>query len=204
MNKNKIKFWKRAESLMETIIAVTVIALGATAAGVMVRTSMYGNEMSQQRMAAINFAREGIEAVRSIRDTNWLRYGGSCWNSLEGTDATDCAVSRIANETYYAIKLDMDSLAYYLEDVPADSDVFEDDYQLYECGITNPVTDGSGAIYGIPSDDAGCVPSDFYRNVYIDYDTVPGATYMTVTVTVGWIGEGEEKTVELEEIIGNF
>jgi len=185
---------------METIIAVTIIALGMTGAGVIVRTSMFGNELTQDRMAALNFAREGIEAVRGIRDTNWLRYNGSCWNSIEGTSESDCGDSLIAEGSYYALKLDMSTLEYSLEDLGIGDDVFASEYQMYECSIESP--DGAtGAIYGNPVADCGGVETDFYREIYFVYD---GVDSVLATVKVGWITDGEGKTVELFEKINNY
>ena len=39
-------------------------------------------------MIAINLAREGIELVRSVRDSNWIRYSAypKCWNYLPYVD----------------------------------------------------------------------------------------------------------------------
>lgn len=202
MKTNRKIFGIRAESLIETIVAVTVIAIGATAAGVMVRTSLAGVEISQDRMLALNLAREGIEAVRNIRDTNWLRYSSNadaCWNTLHGTDITDCEDNLIA-EDYYAIILDVATLEYYLLDVGYTDVMSNSEYLVYQCEITGP--SGTGSLYATPSDATGCTESTFQRMVEITYEN---SDLMSVTSTVGWIdSSGTAKQVSLTEKIGNW
>ena len=59
------KFKSRcAESLIETIIAVTVIIIGSSAAIGITHSSLKGNESIAYKMVAMNLAQEGIEAVK--------------------------------------------------------------------------------------------------------------------------------------------
>jgi len=73
----------KGETLAETIIALSVLAIAITMASTVILNSMRNLSNSKQRVIAVNLAREGIEAVRSIRDSNWLLYSSSrrqCWN----------------------------------------------------------------------------------------------------------------------------
>ncbi len=73
----------KGETILETIIAFTILALGVTFAGMIMSTSIRNMNNSKNRIIAVNIAREGIEAVRNIRDTNWLRFHSkkrACWN----------------------------------------------------------------------------------------------------------------------------
>ncbi|MFA5842925.1 MAG: hypothetical protein WC882_04660 [Candidatus Gracilibacteria bacterium] len=83
-----------AETLAEVIIALVVLAVGATGASTLIYVSISANAEGEQRIEAYNLAREGVEAVRNIRDTNWLRFPGNrtdCWDvTLETTDPTKC------------------------------------------------------------------------------------------------------------------
>ena len=48
--------------------------------------------VSKNRVVAVNIAREGLEAMRNLRDTNWLRYSGNrreCWNHMPGAFLLD-------------------------------------------------------------------------------------------------------------------
>ena len=79
------------QGLLEVIIAIAVIATGL--AGVMSLTgySIKAADVSSQQVMATNLAREGLEVVRHIRDSNWLAgavfYDGLVQfdNDLNGT-----------------------------------------------------------------------------------------------------------------------
>jgi|GEM_PF-782894 len=74
---------RRGETILETLIAMGVLAIGITIAGQVMATSLRNVNSSKNRVIAVNIAKEGLEAMRNIRDTNWLRYSGKkreCWN----------------------------------------------------------------------------------------------------------------------------
>jgi len=73
----------RGETLTETIIALSILALGVIIASTVIINSLRNMRNARNRIIAVNIAREGIEAVRNIRDTNWLLYSDrrrACWN----------------------------------------------------------------------------------------------------------------------------
>lgn len=77
----------QGQSLMETILAVGLlitVVLGALGLGIYsVRVGRY----SQNQLIAANLAREAIEYVRNVRDTNWLK--GQAWDTgLDGCTAS--------------------------------------------------------------------------------------------------------------------
>ncbi len=48
-------------------------------------SSVRNMQNAKNRIIAINIAREGVEAMRNIRDTNWLKFQSrrrQCWNNL--------------------------------------------------------------------------------------------------------------------------
>ena len=211
--KTQTKKHLRAESLIETIVAVTVIALGAVSVGIMVRTGLIGDELSQDRMFATNLAKEGIDAVSNIRDTNWLRYGiqnDDCWNTADEplTDITNCDSSLI-DEDNYTLKLNLedDFFEYILASGPG-ADVFDEEYLIYECQVEDLDLENHN-IFTNPTDDQAahtCEATTFYRKIEITYNTgVPGsAQYMTVSSEVGWTADGEQKTLELVGEVHNY
>jgi len=74
----------KGETLAETIIALSVLAIGITIASTIILNSMRNLTNAKNRVIAVNIAREGIEAMRNIRDTNWLFYSDkrrTCWNN---------------------------------------------------------------------------------------------------------------------------
>jgi len=91
----------RGETIAETVIALTVLAIGISLSSVLMANSLKNINTSKERVIATNIAREGIEAVRNVRDTNWLKFSGKrrdCWNHMpKQLAADDCNTSDPAN-----------------------------------------------------------------------------------------------------------
>ncbi len=63
----------RGFTLLEGIIAITVISVGLTAALSLALSNLASSTGNEKRIVAANLAREGIELVRNQRDSNWLK-----------------------------------------------------------------------------------------------------------------------------------
>lgn len=72
--------YQSGQTLIETLVAAFVLTMGITAALGLATYSLNATSNIKQRVVAIGLAREGIEAVKNMRDTNWLR----------GTLSSDC------------------------------------------------------------------------------------------------------------------
>jgi len=99
MNNFKIKF--RGETLVEVLVAIGILGVVLITSFILVNRGVGTNVSVKNKIIAINIAREGIEGVRNIRDTNWLKYSGNrrnTWNWCIGH--TDNRYS------YYAIHMD--------------------------------------------------------------------------------------------------
>jgi hypothetical protein len=71
------------ETLLEAVMALSVLAIGIMLASTIMGTSIRNMNGSKNRVIGVNIAKEGLEAVHNIRDTNWLKYSGKkreCWN----------------------------------------------------------------------------------------------------------------------------
>jgi prepilin-type N-terminal cleavage/methylation domain-containing protein len=68
----KIKMNKKAFSLPEVIIAVSIIALIIITSTNLLVSSMRANRTNINQIIAYNLAEEAIEGLRDIRDSNWL------------------------------------------------------------------------------------------------------------------------------------
>lgn len=77
----KIKIYSQAgQSLIETVVAVFILVMGITAALGLASYSLGASTNVSKQIIGTGLAREGLEAVRNMRDTNWLK----------GTKYTNC------------------------------------------------------------------------------------------------------------------
>lgn len=58
--------------MIELIVAIAIVGIGLGAALSLILTSGIQNRRTELRTIATNLAREGLEVIRSIRDSNWL------------------------------------------------------------------------------------------------------------------------------------
>ena len=197
---------KRGETIAETIIAVSILAVGITLSATLMATSLKNMNVSKNRVIAVNIAREGLEAVRNIRDSNWLKFSGRrrlCWNNMPAESATDnCTIGsdKIKPEDYIVYKTDehrwrlkeiltTDSFAeqeLYIIDIDASIDTDRDgddenDADMYNNRPTEDHTSVNNDAIGIWGK---AVDSPFSRTITISYlanDSTPLVAPSAVT-----------------------
>lgn len=194
------KFKSRcAESLIETIIAITVIIIGSSAAIGITHSALKGNESIGYKMVAMNLAEEGIEAVKNIRDTNYLRFASApdtCWKTLRATTAatvTNCSTSVISDGTYYLTRdLSTNLFAWGMATGTTKIEIWT--YTL----DTTP-----HQIYAQKS--ASCTGCTSSATIYSRKLTVANTdtNSFDLTVTVTWTEAGISKTLSLTRTISN-
>jgi len=69
------------QGLLEATIAIGVILAGLIGTVTLTTSSIISSGESENRIVAGNLAREGIEAVRVMRDSNWLAGPSTAWDS---------------------------------------------------------------------------------------------------------------------------
>ncbi|MFA4814781.1 MAG: type II secretion system protein [Candidatus Gracilibacteria bacterium] len=202
---------KPAESLIETMVAITVIVLATTAALSVLRTSQAGNEVIGKKVIAINLAEEGLEALRNLRDTNYLLFASDpdeCWNKLEVTDVADCptAMEITDGEAYYLTR-DFDSDPVFKWHLTELTDAGTQGYlDLYSIDLNG---DGNGEANMYAQSHITTVPDMsapvenremFQRIIGIDY---PAPDYYDATATIYWYDHGVRQTLSLTRSIAH-
>ncbi|MEK7653088.1 MAG: hypothetical protein AAB358_01220 [Patescibacteria group bacterium] len=83
---------QKGQGLLELIIAIGVITVGLFAVWNLFLSNFSGEEEARARIIGVNLAREGVEAVKNIRDSNWLKVEeneeGAEWDSGLSGDGT--------------------------------------------------------------------------------------------------------------------
>jgi len=196
------------------------MAIGITFAGTILANSLTHFSSSRDRIMAVNIAREGLEAVRNIRDTNWLKFSGNrreCWNHLPQSSASDTCdantaslliapdtylVYRDINKRWRLLTQDTRDAQLFTMDIDPNTDSDGDgkkqnDADIYNPKIT-PALGGSDDPWGSQTD-----KSLFKRTITIGYlDNTDGTgsvsdNRMVVTSTVTWVTSQGTSTVEL-------
>ncbi len=98
---------RKGETILETLIAMGVLLIGIMMASTIMSTSIRNINSSKNRVVAVNIAKEGLEAIRNIRDTNWLKFNSKkreCWNHDPKTDSCDGVNSIIGSGDFIVYK----------------------------------------------------------------------------------------------------
>lgn len=84
--------YQTGQTLVETMVAALVLVIGI---GASVSLAIYGLNATtgvSKQLIGVGLAREGVEAVKNMRDTNWLRDSlePDCSNFYTGGDDAQC------------------------------------------------------------------------------------------------------------------
>jgi Tfp pilus assembly protein PilV len=99
----------KGQSLIELLIAMTVIMVGLSAAGTLVFSNIRLQELSADRVTAANLARGGIELAKAQRDSNWLAgaaFDAGMKNALDYTGVPIMTDGRFDSFNFTADDLD--------------------------------------------------------------------------------------------------
>jgi type II secretory pathway pseudopilin PulG len=101
---------KRATSIIEVIVLILIIVLWITWIYKIYSESIILNNSIENKITAIQIAREWIEAVTNIRDTNWLVLSSNienCWKSINyNTSCLTWAPTNILHNNSYRVERD--------------------------------------------------------------------------------------------------
>jgi len=103
-------FARRAFTLLEIIVAIAVISVALSTAVYVLNNSTQFLQTTEIKIKNINIAREGMEAIFQIRDTNRLRRSSNineCWlktDPLVDSNAVGCANDPWMYSGYYIIE----------------------------------------------------------------------------------------------------
>ncbi|MDD3120316.1 MAG: type II secretion system protein [Candidatus Gracilibacteria bacterium] len=175
-----------------------------------------GNKLevgTENKIKAINIAREGIEAVQNIRDTNWIKLSSdytNCWNTKD-YDATCIGNSSFGNFYSGSYTLINDGFKWYLSGTLANgenysSGTYRNKFTVYIDG--NGLTYQTGTLIPLPPLCDSFLSTNcrtlFTRQINIT--PVTGTSQkIKVESIVQWsdIGKTEPYTVKLETILTN-
>lgn len=86
---HKTIFKNTGETLIEVMVSIVILSIIIVSTIATLSQAFSKNTNIKNRNEAIYLSQEGIEAVRNIRDTNWLKYSGDKRNSWRCKDSDD-------------------------------------------------------------------------------------------------------------------
>jgi type II secretory pathway pseudopilin PulG len=153
--------------MLELIIMMAIMAIGISSMLWVVETGSYFAKDTEDNIKAINLAREGIEWVTDLRNTNWQRFSSdkiNCWKVLNYN--SNCigwtSVPLIASGSY---KLYIQNGLWYLSGVTTTfSDIYGTDWAAYKQIYATWLDDrGFYSQTGMTAYSTGCT-SELQRN----------------------------------------
>jgi len=214
-------------------MALFIVALGSASATSLIVNAMQSNSMSRDNLVALNLAVEGLEAVRNIRDSNWLKFNynkAACWNEMPSSAICGTAKfgSIVDTGITFSVLFDPVTMKWKLEshagEMPADITGEISGWRLYYMDMNKNIdSDGDGIANNdrdiindstVPTSDKAALRllgTNFFRAVNIKYTagttdpiTLDSATEMTVTSLVQWKSGSKTNQVKLSTKLTNY
>lgn len=188
-----------------------VVSLALTTFFYTLTQTMSFSQDTEARIKAISLAREGIEAVTNIRNTNWLRFSSSrknCWDVIDYNAA--CITNRgtkITNWTYVLNKWTDGLWKLALKNDNNDALYINNNWQYVSYGFfgSNPIP--QVRCRNIATNTQWACKTPFYRTITISKNNpVSSKTEesMTITSKVSWKNTFGERKVELTSVLTNW
>lgn len=112
--KSKINFHLSAFTLVEALIAMSILIIGIISSFILVTRALYNTSIIQDRLTASFLAQEGLELVREIRDSNYIKKingGSNGW-----ADGLQSGIYRISFENGLEKITDLSEATLYFHD----------------------------------------------------------------------------------------
>lgn len=167
----KIFAWKNNKKgfgLVELVMAMLILSIALVGILNLMTYLVKASKVNKDKIIALNLAREGIEVLRNVRDSNWLNgcpvWGGSCshWTTAGGT-ATCCVwdsgINSLADHTL-VLDFDANNNRYILNYTP--NDFSSAGTLLYKDSVT-------GLFVTAPYMTGGSPASEYRRLITVDF-----------------------------------
>lgn len=197
-----MKYSKQATSIVEAVIVMFILTLWVLWTYALYDSSIKVADTTANRVEAIAIAREWIEAVTNIRDTNWQIYPAdthNCWNTFNYNGICVWAGASSSHRIWsgrYVLYTNSDNR--WIIDTPT-----SDSFALYTStgGLYQQATSTWAAVW------SWFINTWFTREIIITYPDWNNTTSMQVESRVTWIdrsGGRDTHIVSLQTTLNNW
>lgn len=174
--------------LVEAMISITILLMVSATAITLLILANQAIRFNAHSLEAGWIAQEGINGVRGLRDTNWIRFSYDkelCWASISST----CPGSNMTTGQFYRLETS-------LSDPPeltlaTAALVLDDEYNLFK------QTDGRITHEAL----IGAEPTIYYRQIEIETNN---GHQIEAKITVAWLEGQDQKMIQLPIILTNY
>lgn len=191
----------KGQSLVELIVAIAVIEIGIFSVWSLFLVNFNAEREAESRIVGVNLAREGVEVIKNIRDSNWLKNAnnllvdqaaGGIWPWDHNLQAGEYAVN------YDSIAPDeSDFSQLYIND-----DGFYSDIPLGQKSMFTRKVALKDICCNDADDDFRCDTDDFI--VVAAQGSCPLKIGINVVSTVRWQISGKDRQASVEDNIFNW
>ncbi len=164
---------QQGQTLVETVVAIFIMVMGVTSALGLAIYSLNASTSISKQIIAVGLAREGIEVLKNMRDTNWLRdtLEEDCYDYVTQTKSASCYASWLnpTGGTNYNIDPPSDLKTYSIEYDGSNELMWELNnetiQQVSKYALNYDPTAANGLYFPSPS---GGASSDFFRKITLE------------------------------------
>ena len=167
---------QRGITLLELMVTVAVISIGVVGIFHLIQNTILSASSVRLRITATYLAQEGVELVKNVRSTNWIKEKDSWLSGMlfcSGTHGCEMAYN--------------DSNDGSLREVLSEED-------LNYLKINN---------YGFYGYETG-IETLFKRQIYVEQENIDGVDVAKVTAKVSWQERGNDHQVEVVSVLRNW
>lgn len=200
--KNKKIIFKTGFTLIETLVAISILLIAITGPLGIVASSLKSSYFARDQITAFYLAQEGLEFVRNFRDTNSLKNLST--NTSWLTDSTPSSPYSLGaytlnSGTYELNRGDTRSTVYTMNGYDLNST--NSGINLTSGAFGDVYYDSTNGFYGCTSTDISCLlKTQFNRQLTI----IVNATSTQITSTVTWMNYGSKSTFSLNDTLLNW
>ncbi len=214
------------ETITEVLVSVVILVAILASSFAVLKNAIATNVDVRNRIIALNIAREGIEGVRNIRDTNWLKYSGDRrgkWLCHDTPDSLNtCAdiemdPSLALENGYYKIDFSPEYKRYFLENIVGaeEINIKNDSAEKNQFKLFKSTKEGIEGRFVHDAENGINIP--FYRQIELEVENPFGGSppgfcdsppcaesRLRVVSRVQWREEKNLRTIRLEGYLLDF